>query len=69
MIVKPEWQVYIIRATSGKLYTGITNHLENRLRKHNNKKGARFFYFQAPKQLSLPNLILIDLKHLNVRSK
>jgi putative endonuclease len=51
---KPEkqWVVYIIETQSGKLYTGITNQLEQRFNAHQTKqKGARFFYFSEPSKI------------------
>lgn len=43
------WEVYIIQAKSGQLYTGITNDFERRFLAHQTKKrGARFFHFSAP---------------------
>jgi len=35
------WYVYIVRCKNGALYTGITNHVNNRIYKHNTGKGAR----------------------------
>ena len=44
-----QWVVYIIETESGKLYTGITNRLEQRFNAHRTKqKGARFFNFSEP---------------------
>lgn len=44
-----KWEVYIIQARSGKLYTGITNDLERRFEAHQKRsKGARFFHFSSP---------------------
>lgn len=46
------WIVYIIEAESGKLYTGITKCLEERLKAHQSKKrGARFFNFSKPEKV------------------
>ena len=46
------WEVYIIEAQSGKLYTGITNDLERRFSAHKQRKrGAKFFYFSQPKKV------------------
>lgn len=46
MAKKAAWEVYIIQAKSGKLYTGITTDLERRYSEHQKKqKGARFFHF------------------------
>lgn len=43
------WEVYLIRAKSGKLYTGITNNLDKRFADHiKGRKGARFFRFSSP---------------------
>jgi putative endonuclease len=37
------WIVYILESqVSGKLYTGITNNLERRLKAHNNGTGAKY---------------------------
>lgn len=47
-----QWVVYIIETQSGKLYTGITNRLEQRFNAHQTKqKGARFFYFSEPSKI------------------
>ena len=47
-----EWEVYIIEAESGKLYTGISNDLEKRYKNHlEGKTGAKFFHFSSPKQI------------------
>lgn len=47
-----KWKVYIIVATSGKLYTGITNNLERRFSEHQKRqKGARFFHFSSPEKI------------------
>ena len=44
-----DWEVYIIRARSGKLYTGITTDLDRRLEEHAGKRrGARFFHMSEP---------------------
>jgi len=52
MVENINWEVYIIRAKSGKLYTGITNNLERRLNDHiQGKKGARFFRFSDPEHI------------------
>ena len=36
----PSWYVYILRCADKSLYTGISNHLEERIKKHNAGKGA-----------------------------
>jgi putative endonuclease len=54
-----QWEVYVIEAESGKLYTGITNNLSRRFLEHKKKGGARFFHFSSPKRVvfrkSYPN--------------
>lgn len=46
------WEVYIIQAASGKLYTGITNNLEKRFKSHLKQTGgARFFRFSTPEKI------------------
>lgn len=52
MDTKKQWVVYMIETESGKLYTGITNRLEERFNAHQTKqKGARFFYFSEPSKI------------------
>lgn len=54
------WEVYIIQAASGMLYTGITTDVERRFADHlNSKKGARYFH------LSKPEKIVFREKHPN----
>lgn len=36
------WHVYIIRCKDGRLYTGMTNDLERRLKQHRQGRGAQF---------------------------
>ncbi len=36
------WFVYILRCKNGSLYTGITNDLDARLRKHSSGQGAKY---------------------------
>mgnify|MGYP001576511624 CR=1 FL=1 len=45
------WFVYIIKCNDGKLYTGITNNLERRVRKHNSGNGCRFTKYRTPVKL------------------
>jgi len=54
-----QWEVYIIQSIDGKLYTGITNNFERRLKDHNSQKGARFFHFSGPDK------VVFREKHLN----
>lgn len=46
------WSVYIIEATDGRLYTGITTHIERRWHQHSaTRQGAKFFRGRQPRQL------------------
>jgi putative endonuclease len=45
------WYVYIIECKDGKLYTGITNNLENRIEQHNRGQGCRFTKYRIPVKL------------------
>ena len=43
------WFVYIIEASDGSLYTGITTDVERRFAEHaEGKKGAKYFYGRKP---------------------
>jgi putative endonuclease len=42
------WYVYILRCSDNTLYTGITNDLERRIRKHNEGKGAKYTRGRGP---------------------
>ncbi len=42
------WSVYIIRCRDGKLYTGITNNLEQRIKDHNRGKGCKYTAYRRP---------------------
>ncbi len=50
--VATQWQVYILLASDGRLYTGITTDMIQRWKKHNAKKGAKFFYGRNPISLN-----------------
>ena len=40
--------VYILECSDGSLYTGWTNHLERRLKAHNEGKGAKYTKGRGP---------------------
>ena len=42
------WTVYIVKCKDKKLYTGITNDLNRRLKEHNSGNGGRFTKFRKP---------------------
>ena len=39
---KKIWHVYILETLDGRLYTGITNDVERRMKAHKTGKGAKF---------------------------
>ena len=45
------WQVYIIQTNTGKFYTGITTDINRRFSEHKNKKGAKYFRLEDPKEV------------------
>lgn len=47
------WIVYILRCADMTLYTGITNDLDARLKKHVQGKGAKYTRGRAPYDLIL----------------
>jgi len=46
-----EWYVYLIECKDGKIYTGITNDLDRRIKQHNRGQGCRFTKFRIPVKL------------------
>ena len=47
-----EWSVYIIQASNGNLYTGITKDVERRFNEHKDGvKGAKFFRSATPEKI------------------
>ena len=45
--LKP-WFVYLVRCRDGSIYTGITDDIEARLKKHNAGRGARYTAQRRP---------------------
>jgi predicted GIY-YIG superfamily endonuclease len=46
--VEQNWYVYILRCADGTLYTGITNHLERRLKAHNAGTASKYTRVRRP---------------------
>lgn len=42
---------YIVRCADDTLYTGYTNNLDNRIQRHNDKKGAKYTSGRTPVKL------------------
>lgn len=49
--VSSDWQVYIIEASDGRLYTGISTDVQRRYAEHGDRRGARFFRGRRPAAL------------------
>ena len=45
------WYLYIVECSDTKLYTGITNNLQRRIKDHNNGEGAKFTRGRIPVKL------------------
>ncbi|MBU2540872.1 MAG: GIY-YIG nuclease family protein [Candidatus Omnitrophica bacterium] len=46
-----KFYVYILKCKSGTYYTGYTNNLENRIKEHNDGKGAKYTRDRRPVKL------------------
>lgn len=42
---------YILKCSDNTYYTGWTNNLENRIKAHNEKKGAKYTKYRTPVEL------------------
>jgi len=49
--VSEPWFCYLLRCADGSFYVGITNDLEERVRKHNQGLGPRFTKLRRPVEL------------------
>ena len=45
---KSRWLVYILECSDGSYYTGVTTDLDNRVRAHNKKRGAKYTRSRLP---------------------
>ncbi len=43
-----KWYVYMIECSDKTIYTGITNNLDERIKKHNSNKGAKYTRGRTP---------------------
>lgn len=46
--IKADWFVYVLECADGRLYTGITTHLEKRFSRHVSGRGAKFTQRNRP---------------------
>lgn len=50
--MKKSWYVYIVRCNDDTLYTGCTNNISERIKKHNTGKGAKYTKTRRPVTLN-----------------
>lgn len=48
---RDQYFVYILQCKNGTYYTGYTNNLENRIKKHNSGHGAKYLRGKLPVEL------------------
>lgn len=48
MLFMNDWYVYIAKTKSGQLYTGVSNDVANRIKKHNAGMGAKYTKTNGP---------------------
>lgn len=46
-----DWYTYILRCRDGSFYTGITNDLTSRVKKHNLGRGSKYVFSRRPARL------------------
>ena len=52
-----DWSLYLLRCADGRLYTGISNNVEERLRAHETGAGAKFTRGKAPLKLVFTRVV------------
>lgn len=45
------WWVYIVKCSDGTFYTGVSNNLKARIKKHNSGEGAKYTQSRRPVEL------------------
>ena len=72
------WLVYMLECSDNTIYTGITNNLENRLKKHQSGDGAKYLRGRLPIKLIYKELFInrseatkreISLKKMSKKEK
>ena len=53
----PDWSLYLIRCRDGKLYTGISTDVQERLERHGGRGGAKFTRGKGPFDLAFCHLV------------
>jgi predicted GIY-YIG superfamily endonuclease len=57
-VKKDNWYVYLVECSDGSIYTGISNNVEARVKKHNSGKGAKYTKSRRPVYLKASCLYL-----------
>ena len=52
------WLVYMLECSDNSIYTGITNNLENRLKKHQSGDGAKYLRGRLPIKIVYKELFI-----------
>ena len=52
------WLVYMLECSDNSIYTGITNNLDNRLKKHQSGNGAKYLRGRLPIKLIYKELFI-----------
>jgi putative endonuclease len=52
-----DWSLYLLRCADGRLYTGISNNVEERLRAHETGTGAKFTRGKSPLKLVFTRVV------------
>ena len=57
-MIKMNWLVYMLECSDNSIYTGITNNLEERLKRHQSGKGAKYLRGRLPIKLIYKELFI-----------
>ena len=52
------WLVYMLECSDNSIYTGITNNLEERLKKHQSGNGAKYLRGRLPIKIAYKELFI-----------
>lgn len=69
--ISAAWRVYLVRCSDNSLYCGITQNIEQRIRAHNEGKGAKYTRGRGPVMLAAvsPNMSKADALRLEILIK
>jgi putative endonuclease len=66
-IIFMDWYVYIAKAKTKRYYTGISNDVEERIKKHNSGTGSRMAKQQGPFELVYKSKPFLDKSSARIR--